>query len=114
MVCHTWPDRTENFEAMIALEVTTWTLLGLGILIDLYLAFLVVLHRGSHTPSTVPFLGAIFYVMSGGLRRGLGLSPHWPLIAALIGLHLIWHFGAVTLITRCRERNEVRRQARAQ
>ena len=95
---------------MIALEVTTWALLVLGILIDLYLALLVILHKGSHTPSTVPFVGAIFYIFFGSLREGLGLSPHWLLVIALIGVHLLWHFGAVILIARSRESNEARPQ----
>src|SRR6266851_2032700 len=79
-----------------ALSAMTWFIAGVGLLLDLYQVTLVLFRLGSSkSPSTVPIVGALLYLLSVILRRGLGLSPHWLLFLSLLSLHLLWHFGAV-------------------
>ncbi len=81
--------------------VIPWVLLGIGIAVDLWSAALVLiaLKKGKYS-STVPFVSALFYALFVFGRRIAGLWVPWSIFAALIGLHILWHFIVVPFLHR--------------
>lgn len=86
---------------MMILQVFSWLILAAGCLLDLALASVAVLAFYRRSPiSTVPFVSLVLYGLFGATRAAVHLDPHWDVVAVIGLLHILWHLGGVTLLTR--------------
>ena len=78
------------------MAITSWCILALGLLIDLYFVVLVIVKAAKgKVSSTVPIAGAFFYLLYALLRKSARLDPHWTLVVILVLLHFVWHLVLV-------------------
>jgi len=78
------------------MAITSWCILALGLLIDLYFVVLVIVKAAKgKVSSTVPIAGAFFYLLYALLRKSARMDPHWTLVVILVLLHFVWHLVLV-------------------
>lgn len=93
-----------------ALVLFSWFVVGLGGTLDLSMFAVAIWpakDRVRH--STVPVVGAVFYVFAGLFRMAVSLTPIWGVVAVLVSIHFVGHLLVVPEVLRRRSTRARRR-----